>query len=302
MSNNNDNARALRTMVRSAYDLQKLRVEMGNRLVATFKSKLGHKPGKKEEDSIGEEGLKMLKELKLRFKLLTQGVAKELPTKKAWIGDGLITTYTEACLIAEYLTLERSEDSQFRRLASVLEEFPVYNEFLTGVRGCGPAMSAVIISEIDIARAQYPSSLWKYAGLDVVGSAGRSRKKEHLREIDYINKEGKPAKRVGITFNPLLKTKLTGVLGPCLIKAKGSSYKPIYDGYKHRLENHPGWAERTKGHRHNAAIRYMVKRFLVDLYNAWRQLEGLPVAPEYSLAKLGLQHRTNESKPPQLVE
>ena len=277
-------------MTRSAYDLQKLRVEMGNRLVATFKSKLGHVPGKKEEDSIDEEGLKVLQELKLRFKLLTQGVAKELPTKKKWVGDGLITTYTEACLIAEYLSLERSEDSQFRRLDSVLEEFPIYNEFLKTVRGCGPAMSAVIISEIDISRAQYPSSLWKYAGLDVAGGAGRSRKKEHLREIDYINKAGEPAKRVGITFNPLLKTKLTGVLGGCLLKAGSQPYRDIYDGYKHRLENHPVWKDRTKGHRHNAAIRYMVKRFLVDLYNAWRAIEGLPVAPEYSVAKLGITH------------
>jgi hypothetical protein len=290
MSNNNDNARALRTMVRSAYDLQKLRVEMGNRLVATFKSKLGHQPGKKEADSIDEEGLKILKELKIRFKLLTQGVTKELPAKKAWTGDGIITSYTEACLVAEYLTLERSEESQFRRFDAVLQEIPVYQSFLTQVRGCGPAMSAVIISEIDITRAQYPSSLWKYAGLDVVGSAGRSRKKEHLREIDYVNKDGEPAKRMGITFNPLLKTKLCGVLGPCLLRANSEPYRQIYDGYKNRLENHATWKDRTKGHRHNAAIRYMCKAFLRDLYNAWRPLEGLPVSPTYAEAKLGIKH------------
>jgi hypothetical protein len=35
----------LRTMTRSAYDLQKLRIEMGNRLCAAFKSKLGAEPG-----------------------------------------------------------------------------------------------------------------------------------------------------------------------------------------------------------------------------------------------------------------
>jgi hypothetical protein len=36
----------------------------------------------------------------------------------------------------------------------------------------------------------------------------------------------------------------------------------------------------------------MIKRFLVDLYKAWRPLEGLPVAPEYSEAKLGLKHKS----------
>jgi len=35
----------------------------------------------------------------------------------------------------------------------------------------------------------------------------------------------------------------------------------------------------------------MIKMFLVDLYNAWRRLEGLPVAPTYSEAKLGKVHK-----------
>jgi hypothetical protein len=48
--------------------------------------------------------------------------------------------------------------------------------------------------------------------------------------------------------------------------------------------------EASKGHRHNAAMRYMIKRFLVDLYKAWRPLEGLPVAPEYGEGKLGIIH------------
>ena len=39
------------------------------------------------------------------------------------------------------------------------------------------------------------------------------------------------------------------------------------------------------------AIRYMIKQFLADLYNAWRPLEGLEVAPTYAEAKLGIKHR-----------
>jgi hypothetical protein len=159
-----DQKALLRTMVRGAYDLQKLRIEQGNRLVAQFKSKLGHKPGTKEEDSIDEEGLDMLRELKASFKKVTTGVARELPSKAEWKGDELISTYTEACLLAQYVAIEKAETNQFRRLESVLEEFPIYNEFLVGVRGCGPAMSAVLISEIDITKATYVSSLWKFAG------------------------------------------------------------------------------------------------------------------------------------------
>jgi hypothetical protein len=283
----------LRTMVRSAYDLQKLRIEMGNRLVAQFKSKLGGKPGKKETEMIDDEGQDLLKDLKARFTKLTEGVAKELPVKRKWKGDELITSYTEGILLYNYITLERDEAKQFRLLETTLDDFPIFTEFLRNIRGCGPTMSAVVISEINIAKARYPSSLWAYAGLDVVATdwRGRSRRKEHLRQIPYIDKDGKPATRLGITFNPLLKTKLTGVLGPCLIKAGSDPYKAIYDGYKHRLESHPKWSALTKAHRHNAAIRYMIKRFLCDLYAAWRPLEGLETSPEYAEAKLRITHR-----------
>ncbi len=170
-------------------------------------------------------------------------------------------------------------------------------------------MAGVIISEIDISKAKYPSSLWAYAGLDVGSDGqGRSRRKEHLVDRTYINKAGNEATRVGITFNPFLKTKLMGVLASSFLRVKDSPYADIYRAYKHRLENHPKYgiandAARVaevkekddhkyapKGHRHNMALRYMVKRFLVDLYNNWRRLEGLPVAPEYSEGKLGMKH------------
>lgn len=285
----------LRTMIRSAYDLQRLRIETGNRIVAQFKSKLGYKPSTKEKDSLDDEGQDLLTDLKTRFKKLTEGVARELPAKKQWKGDGVVSTYTEACLLHQYFTLEKNEASQFRRLEQALEEFPIYTEFLSGVRGCGAAMSAVIISEIDITKARYVSSIWKYAGLDVEAGSGRSRRKEHLITVPYVNKAGEEAKRLAITFNPFLKTKLTGVLASCLIKAGNERYRAVYDGYKHRLENHVSWSQKTKAHRHNAAMRYMIKIFLMDLYAAWRPLEGLETHLPYGQAKLGHREHGGDS-------
>ena len=121
--------------------------------------------------------------------------------------------------------------------------------------------------------------------------AGRSRKKEHLEESEYTDKDGEVQKKMGITFNPFLKTKLVGVLGPSFLRAGDNPYRMIYDDYKHRIQNMPVHAEKTKGHIHNMAIRYMVKRFLADLYIAWRTVEGLPVADEYSVAKLHIHHK-----------
>ena len=265
---------------------------MGNRIVANWKAKLGQAPSATEETLDAAEKT-LLDDLRESYKKLADGVAT-LPRQSTFKGDELISTYTELVLIDQYLSLEEQENKQFSRLKNVLKDFPVYNEFLVNVYGIGPAMAGVIVSEINIHAAQYPSSLWKYAGLDVAGDGqGRSRRKEHLVESTYLDKEKKEQTKMGISFNPFLKTKLVGVLGSSFLKQSAIKcpYRKIYDDYKHRLENSPAHVEKSKGHRHSMAVRYAVKRFLADLYVAWRTLEGLPVANEYSVDKLGIVHR-----------
>ena len=282
----------LKTIVRGAYDIQKNRIQTGNRLVGNFKAKLGQAPSEKE-DTIDKEGQQVLLNLRRSHKLLTEGVAV-FPRQATFKGDEVISNYTELCLVDNYFELEAQEKSHFRRLGHILKEYPDYNSFLHGVTGVGPAMAGVMISEIDITKAEYPSSLHKYAGLDVAPDGqGRSRKKEHLEDSEYTDKDGEVQIKKGITFNPFLKTKLVGVLGSSFIKQSPDKcvYRKIYDDYKHRLENMDAHKEKSKGHRHNMAVRYMVKMFLIDLYNAWRPLEGLPVAPTYSEAKLGKVHK-----------
>lgn len=279
----------IRTMVRGAYDIQKLRIQMGNRIVGNFKAKLGQEPGQPEED-LGADETKVLKVLRDRYKKITDGI-KTFPRQSTFKGDEVISDFTELCLIAQYVDLEIEEARHFSRLGSILKEYPIYVTFLSKVKGVGPAMAGVIVSEIDITKAKYPSSLWAYAGVDVAPDGrGRSRKKEHLVERDYVNKDGEAAKRVGITFNPFLKTKLTGVLASSFLRAGNEKYGKAYADYKHRLESNPIHAEKSKGHRHSMAQRYAIKMFLIDLYAAWRPLEGLEVSPTYDEAKLGHKH------------
>ena len=282
----------LKTIVRGAYDIQKNRIQTGNRLVGNFKAKLGQAPSEKE-DTIDKEGQQVLLNLRRSHKLLTEGVAS-FPRQATFKGDEVISDYTELCLVDNYLELEAQEKAHFRRLGNILKGYPIYNEFLEGVTGVGPAMAGVMLSEIDITKAEYPSSLHKYAGLDVASDGqGRSRRKEHLEDSEYTDKDGEVKTKKGITFNPFLKTKLVGVLGSSFIKQSPDKcvYRKIYDDYKHRLEHMDAHKEKSKLHRHKMSVRYMVKMFLVDLYNAWRRLEGLPVAPTYSEAKLGKVHK-----------
>lgn len=280
----------LNTAVRSFYDSQKIRIQLGNRIVASFRDKLGIEPSEAEENE--PKGKEVLEALREEYTRITDGVVRI--TKKWKPRSDLLTSPAEVMLIQAYMEMLDSENTQFKLIKYELEKEPIYTQFLVKILGVGPTMSGVIVSEIDISQCHYASSIWAYAGLDVVineeGSGeGRSRKKHHLVENIYKDKNGKEKKTQGITFNPFLKTKLVGVLAGSFLKAK-SPYRDYYDNYKHRLQNDPRHTEKTDGHRHAMAMRYMIKMFLSDLYVAWRTLEGLPVQPSYQESKLGHKH------------
>lgn len=321
----------LRPLVRGAYDLQHMRMQCGLRLVANFKAKLGQAPGKTEEEALSQEAKEMLGWLRASYERITDGIAPQGKRRNLmrFEGDELISSLAEYGMVKQYFDLLKAEEENFHLIAKVLPAFPVYVEFLSKVKGCGPYMSGVLISEIDIRKAKYPSSLWMLAGYDTVQvwekiggegpdvvqgfgeleatyspdlseavtssgaryrsvRQGRSRKAHHLVEREYVSRDGEVKSRKSVTFNPWLKTKLH-VLATCFIKA-GGEYADIYRNYKHRLESDPRHQGKTPGHRHNMSMRYMMKRFLADLYRAWRPLEGLPVEPEYQEAKLGHAH------------
>jgi len=291
---NDKNKQNLKALVSGLYDLQKLRIQAGNRIAGNIKGKLGQGASKKEEDSLDKEAQDHLKRLRKNFKLITDGlISVPTPSQFKKLNKGFFDNYTEMQITGLYSNLADEEAIQITRLEGALSDFPIYTKYLKPeVVGCGPLMAGVIISTLDPYKAKYPSSFHKYCGLDVVNGQGRSRKKEHLEEQEYTDKEGEIKTKMGISFNPFAKTKLVGVLGSNFIKQSAAKciYRKIYDDYKHRLENHKSHQGKSKGHRHNMAVRYMIKRFLIDLHMTWRELEGLPVSDPYEVAKLGYNH------------
>lgn len=288
-----NNRPMIKIAVRSLYAMQKLRIQQGNRIAAAFRYKLGLEPSQAEEEI--EEADDLLNELRSEFKRITDGIKRI--TKNIKIESPLITNISELVLLEAYERQLEAEALHEKSIANMLNDEPIWNNFLHGVRGCGTLMAGVIVSEIDIHKCNSISALWKYCGLDVVVTEndgvileeGRCRKKSHLVVREYTNTDGELAEKLGITFNPFLKTKLVGVLASCFIKL-GGEYREIYDGYKHRLEQHPKHSGKTKAHRNNMAIRYCVKFFLADLWTEWRIIEGLPVRSTYAEEKLGIKH------------
>ena len=304
-----DNVTTLRAMVRGAYDLQQLRMQSGLRLCADFRAKLG--PVEDEDEDVAEEKKeRAIVLIKAEHRRLTDGITSEkgrINMKKLdFTGSTIIGSAAEYSLIDSYVALERQEAKQFRDLTGTLEEIPIYAGYLHDVVGVGPAMAAVLISYLDPRKARHASSFNKYAGLDVASGSGRSRREEHLVEREYVDRNGDIRTRKGVTYNPFLKTKLMGVLGPSFLRS-GSPWREVYDNYKHRIVSDPArikvtvadWKKLhkagdvdlrmywTPGRIHTASTRYMVKMFLQELWVKWRELEGLPVTLPYAEAKLG---------------
>lgn len=184
--------------------------------------------------------------------------------------------------------------------ANIVKNTPEWNEFLKNVKGCGPKMAAVLITEIDPAKAEYPSKIWQFAGLNPGMIQGKKRKGDEIIATADMVRADKPTAGYVIPYNKYLKTKLMGVLADCMIKAKDPIYTKLYYDYKSRLEHSENiiegkdmkWAEESKAHRDMAAKRYMIKMFLVDYWKAIRRIHNLPIREPalYSEEYLGIKH------------
>jgi hypothetical protein len=284
-----------KSLIRTLYDIQKQRIEMGNRIAAEIKSRLGQAPGKSEEE-LEEESKRFLDRARAEYKRITDAFVLNQAHKYLKVEFGEYEIITDAGMLVFVELYEQQlahEEKMAKVIAKIVQQHPLWDAFLDGVKGCGPLMSAVILSEFDIRKAERISQFWSFAGLDVAPDGrGRGRYVDHLVDQKYKDRDGNEQTKKGITFNPFLKTKLVGVLATCFLKQKADEckYRKVYDDYKHRLESHEKHKDKSKGHRHAMAMRYAIKMFLQDLWIAWRTLEGLPVTLPYHEAVLGHKH------------
>lgn len=168
--------------------------------------------------------------------------------------------------------LEDLEKEALREVKRLLKTERIWTDYLANVKGVGPTMAGVIISEIDITRCNTVSALWRFAGMGVDPKTSQAEKRTKGEKSHY---------------NGFLKTKMVGVLADVFIKVK-SPWADVYYNYKNRLQS-KNWGK-SDGHRHRAALRYMMKMFLLDLWKVWRTMEGLPTPDTYNEVYLGKGH------------
>jgi len=162
--------------------------------------------------------------------------------------------------LGKFEELESACDSD---IFTMVKDYPII-EHLDALKGIGKLLAAKLVSMIDIEKADTVSALWRYAGYAVIDGA---------RE--------KPTKGEKLHYNARLKTTCY-LIGSSFLKCS-SPYRDIYDTSKEFYEvNRSDW---TKLHRHNAAMRKMIKIFLAHLWEQWRKLNNLPVTQPYILLK-----------------
>jgi len=235
---------------------------------------------------------------------------------------------TDYELVKSYMELCDSEELQIKCLDKIVKAHPTWDKFFSGVKGCGPLMAGVCIAYFDVHKARHASSFWKYAGLDVVPIRteygpngelrileGEGRGKKHAKgnTVNYKAKDGTIKQKDSLGYNPILKSKLCGVLADCILKAglrtikdengnpvvdengnkvyvvpteKENKYVNLYINYLNRLNQRTNIQNPSTIHKVNMAKRYMIKMFVQDLWVDWREIEGYEPTLPYREAML----------------
>lgn len=182
---------------------------------------------------------------------------------------------------------EREAEAHLERLARTL---PVWTAWAADIRGFGALSLATIVAEAgDLAEYPKKGHLWKRMGTAVIDGIRQGGLRKGAPKADWIAHGYDRARRARLF-----------VIGDSLVK-QGDHYRTIYlarKDYERRraeaagLTIAPSAKIPTKraaefmsdGHVHKRAQRYMEKRLLRDLWQAWRRAEG--ALPEQATDRL----------------
>ncbi len=191
--------------------------------------------------------------------------------------------------LREFLETIDKEENRTKRLLSTLvyqSNDPVLKAILS-VKGAGPMVAGYCRVFFDPYKAQYPSSFWKYIGIDKAsherykkGVAGGGNKRLRnalwLFACNQVRLKDTPYKT--LYYDTVSKLEQSQKITKTVEKNQGLVSKP--------------WCECSKGHRRGAGLRVVMAHFSADLWRVWRTIYGLPVYPVYAEGVLGGGHKT----------
>lgn len=148
---------------------------------------------------------------------------------------------------------EARAEKQMVKLAKTLPVWPRLEQ----IRGFGPLGLAIIVAEAgDLSNYPNPAKLWKRLGLAVIDGKRQGGPAKGATKEDWI----------AHGYNPQRRSRVF-TIGDALIKGnRDGPYRQLYLARK-ELEL---TRVKTKMHAHRRAQRYMEKRLLLHIWEAWR--------------------------------
>lgn len=192
-----ENTIKIRNLTSGLYDLQKLRISTGNRIVRSFNAQMGQADSTKQDD-MQEEAQKVIQVLRKEYSRITDAYVdksyiitikkgKNVEEKTVSVSKNsnvekvikqmnadtdadikLISSKLDYDLMSTYMGLLDVENNTLKILKKEVERHPMWDAFFKDVTGCGPLMAAVCLSFFNIHKARHASSFFRYCGIDVV--------------------------------------------------------------------------------------------------------------------------------------
>ena len=209
-----------------------------------------------------------------------------------------------------YKNLAKTEDGLAKSIVPWIEGTDIYQKYLSHIRGIGPILTANLIAMLNpITDFPKPSMLVSYAGISgshyeqecenghkFLTSAPKAACPVNLNETvgdveacgarikvsNFVNSPMKRKKGYHLFANTRLKTTLFKIT-TSFEKQSGenSLYRALYDAKKAEYASRESIHKEKggKGHARMMALRYVGKRFLVDLHVTWMTGLGYDVTP-----------------------
>ena len=317
----------LRNLVEQYYDLQKQRVEAYNRVVSWVKNNVGWEGivrlQAKEAlgDKFNPKDIPIEKDYKSTIEAIEMKYGVVIPPLDkpyAWYADRLIKGKITKIQIENMIWCTKEliglESEISARIRTMVQDFLLYEEYLSKIRGIGHILAAGLIGWIaPISRFDYSSRLRAYAGLiaqhyrlkckqghKIIATSPREAcpikskngKKDtcgaKITEVNLVNKPPKREKGYFTMINTRLKTHLVGRVAKSFeyLSPRRSYYRYLYDKIKAYYASRDN-GKITKVHIRNKALVWVASMFTSHLWEVWRRMEDLPVTEPYPVAKLG---------------
>lgn len=203
-----------------------------------------------------------------------------------------------------------AQEAYLKKLAQrEIDGVPIWDQWLSKVRGIGPCLAGGLIAWVDPRKAAHVSSLWRYCGLGVTSQGTvclACGKRDENEPTSNACSCGGTLFRVGeadrrkagqkLGYNPKCKT-LAWKISSQFVRG-GGVYRELYDRLRSEVDAKPcrkvHLDPKTKAvvpcfdaHKHAKAMRMTAKIFLSHYWQRGRELLGLPAPKPFAFGVLG---------------